>query len=104
MPRDARSPWREFRRRDLTAIGITNQRETTVVWNRRTGEPVAPAIVWQCRRTAAYCEALQPRELIERKTGLVVDAYFSASKIRWLIDYTAPAIRMTCCSAMSTRG
>ncbi len=60
-----------------------------MVWNRRTGEPVAPAIVWQCRRTAAYCEALQPRELIERKTGLVVDAYFSASKIRWLIDYTS---------------
>ena len=74
---------------DVAAIGITNQRETTVVWDRRTGEPVAPAIVWQCRRTAAYCEALQPREVIERKTGLVIDAYFSASKIRWILDHVA---------------
>ena len=74
---------------DVKAIGITNQRETTVVWNRRTGEPIAPAIVWQCRRTAAYCDALEPRELIESKTGLVIDAYFSASKIRWMIDYTS---------------
>ena len=74
---------------EIAAIGITNQRETTVVWDRRTGQPVANAIVWQCRRTAAYCEALQPRETIERKTGLIVDAYFSASKIRWLLDYAA---------------
>jgi glycerol kinase len=74
---------------EIAAIGITNQRETTVVWDRRTGEPIAPAIVWQCRRTAAYCDALEPRELIEQKTGLVIDAYFSASKIRWMIDYTA---------------
>jgi glycerol kinase len=73
---------------DIRAIGITNQRETTVVWDKRTGEPIAPAIVWQCRRTAAYCDALHSRELIEHKTGLVIDAYFSASKIRWLIDYT----------------
>ena len=73
---------------EIAAIGITNQRETTVVWDRRTGQPIAPAIVWQCRRTAAYCDALKPRELIERKTGLVIDAYFSASKIRWLIDHT----------------
>jgi len=73
---------------EIAAIGITNQRETTVVWNRRTGQPVAPAIVWQCRRTAAYCDALQPRELIEKKTGLVIDAYFSASKIRWLLDHS----------------
>jgi len=72
---------------EIAAIGITNQRETTVVWDRRTGEPIAPAIVWQCRRTAAYCEALEPRGLIEGKTGLVIDAYFSASKIRWMIDY-----------------
>src|SRR6266851_3973760 len=72
---------------EIAAIGITNQRETTVVWDRRTGEPVAPAIVWQCRRTAAYCDALNPRELIEKKTGLVIDAYFSASKIRWIIDF-----------------
>src|SRR5580692_10621471 len=73
--------------RDIAAIGITNQRETTVVWDRRTGEPVAPAIVWQCRRTAAYCDALKPRQTIERKTGLVIDAYFSASKIRWILDH-----------------
>ena len=75
--------------RDITAIGITNQRETTVVWNRRTGQPIAPAIVWQCRRTAAYCDALEPRDLIEKHTGLVIDAYFSASKIRWLLDSAA---------------
>ena len=75
---------------DIAAIGITNQRETTVVWDRRTGEPVAPAIVWQCRRTAAYCDALQPRETIEQKTGLVIDAYFSASKIRWILDHVPP--------------
>ncbi len=73
---------------EIRAIGITNQRETTVVWDKRTGEPIAPAIVWQCRRTAAYCDALHPRDVIESKTGLVIDAYFSASKIRWLIDYT----------------
>src|SRR5437868_12065511 len=60
---------------EIAAIGITNQRETTVVWDKRTGEPVAPAIVWQCRRTAAYCDALKDRELIEQKTGLVIDAY-----------------------------
>jgi glycerol kinase len=75
--------------REITAIGITNQRETTVVWNRRTGQPIAPAIVWQCRRTAAYCDALEPRDLIEKHTGLVIDAYFSASKIRWLLDSAA---------------
>jgi len=75
--------------RDVAAIGIANQRETTVVWDRKTGEPVAPAIVWQCRRTAAFCDALQPRETIERKTGLVIDAYFSASKIRWILDHVS---------------
>ena len=72
---------------EIAAIGITNQRETTVVWDRKTGQPVANAIVWQCRRTADYCAALKPREVIERKTGLIIDAYFSASKIRWLLDY-----------------
>src|SRR5580700_4359659 len=74
---------------EIAAIGITNQRETTIVWDRRTGQPIAPAIVWQCRRTAAYCDALEPRDLIERKTGLVVDAYFSASKIRWILDHVS---------------
>ncbi len=74
---------------EISAIGITNQRETTVVWDRRTGEPVAPAIVWQCRRTASFCGELAASaqaETITRKTGLVVDAYFSASKIRWILE------------------
>jgi glycerol kinase len=73
---------------EINAIGITNQRETTIVWDRKTGQPVAPAIVWQCRRTAAWCDALEPRELIASKTGLVIDAYFSGSKIRWILDHT----------------
>jgi glycerol kinase len=72
---------------DVAAIGITNQRETTVLWDRETGEPVAPAIVWQDRRTAAMCDALRPHaERIRAKTGLVLDAYFSATKLRWLLD------------------
>jgi glycerol kinase len=74
---------------DIVAAGITNQRETTVVWDRRTGEPVAPAIVWQCRRTADYCTRLAATPEageITRKTGLVIDAYFSASKIRWILE------------------
>ncbi len=73
----------------IAALGITNQRETTVVWDRRTGEPVGPAIVWQCRRTAPFCQdlAASPRAgTITRKSGLVVDAYFSASKIRWILE------------------
>ncbi|MGA3027572.1 MAG: glycerol kinase GlpK [Bryobacteraceae bacterium] len=75
--------------REVAAIGITNQRETTVVWDRITGAPVAPAIVWQCRRTADFCNALaqsDSAELITARTGLVVDAYFSATKIRWILD------------------
>ena len=77
--------------RQLAAIGITNQRETTVVWDRATGEPVAPAIVWQCRRTAPLCEELKERGLeptVREKTGLVIDACFSGTKIRWLLDHT----------------
>ena len=73
----------------IAAIGITNQRETTIVWDRRTGRPVAPAIVWQCRRTAALCSELAACEqgnVITHKTGLVVDAYFSASKLKWILD------------------
>ncbi len=73
----------------VRGIGITNQRETTIVWDRVTGKPVAPAIVWQCRRTADYCAALAASpaaEAVTRATGLVVDAYFSASKIRWILD------------------
>ncbi len=74
----------------LAALGITNQRETTIVWDRATGEPVAPAIVWQCRRTAPLCEELKQRGLepiVREKTGLVIDAYFSGTKIRWLMDH-----------------
>ena len=74
----------------LAAVGITNQRETTVVWDRATGQPVAPAIVWQCRRTAGLCEELKERglePLVRERTGLVIDAYFSATKIRWLLDH-----------------
>jgi glycerol kinase len=75
--------------RDIAAIGITNQRETAVVWNRETGEPVARAIVWQDRRTAAFCDQMKRdglEKLIKRKTGLVIDAYFSGSKLRWILD------------------
>jgi glycerol kinase len=73
----------------VAAIGITNQRETTVVWERATGRPVAPAIVWQCRRTADFCSGLAAGGAspeIEARTGLVIDAYFSASKIRWILE------------------
>src|SRR3954470_11498483 len=74
---------------DIAAIGITNQRETTIVWDRETGEPVHNAIVWQDRRTADFCERLKTEgaaPLVQRKTGLLIDAYFSASKIRWILD------------------
>jgi len=80
----------------VQAIGITNQRETTVVWDRRTGEPIAPAIVWQDRRTAAVCERLKQSghaAEIQRKTGLVLDAYFSATKLAWLLDHVPGARR-----------
>ena len=79
---------------DIAAIGITNQRETAIVWDRETGEPVYHAIVWQCRRTAEYCDALKQRgltETIRSKTGLVVDAYFSATKIRWVLEHVPGA-------------
>ena len=74
---------------DVAAVGITNQRETTVLWDRRTGQPVHNAIVWQDRRTAGFCDDLKrsgKAEVIGSKTGLVIDAYFSASKLRWLLD------------------
>jgi glycerol kinase len=79
--------------RDVAAIGITNQRETTVVWDRKSGKPVHNAIVWQCRRTAPACEKLRSRGLepaIRRKTGLVCDAYFSATKIQWILENVRP--------------
>ncbi len=74
---------------DIAAVGITNQRETTIVWDRITGKPVCNAIVWQCRRTADYCEKLRRdgyEQLIYDKTGLVLDAYFSATKLKWILD------------------
>src|SRR5438552_3438905 len=76
--------------KDLAAIGLTNQRETVVLWDRATGQPVAPAIVWQDRRTADFCRARKSDEpwLFER-TGLVLDPYFSATKIRWLLQNDA---------------
>ncbi|MFL6446307.1 MAG: glycerol kinase GlpK [Bryobacteraceae bacterium] len=79
---------------DILAIGITNQRETTLVWDRQTGDPVYNAIVWQDRRTAGFCDGLRTgghEEMIQRKTGLVIDAYFSGSKIRWILDNVAGA-------------
>lgn len=74
---------------DIAAIGITNQRETAIVWDKNTGEPVYNAIVWQCRRTSAYADSLKARGLeniVKEKTGLTIDAYFSATKIRWILD------------------
>ncbi len=74
---------------DVAAIGITNQRETTLVWDKKTGKPIYNAIVWQCRRTAGFCDALKKEgfaEKIYNKTGLVLDAYFSATKIKWILD------------------
>ena len=79
---------------DITAIGITNQRETTVLWDRQTGAPVAHAIVWQDRRTAALCDALRAEgkaDLFQQKTGLVLDAYFSGTKLKWLLDHVPSA-------------
>ncbi len=74
---------------DIAAIGITNQRETTVVWNKNTGEPVYNAIVWQCRRTSEFCDELKAEgfdKAVREKTGLIVDAYFSGTKIKWILD------------------
>ena len=80
---------------DIAAIGITNQRETTIVWDKATGEPVCRAIVWQCRRTSEYCDSLKAKGLTEtfrRKTGLVIDAYFSGTKLRWILE-NVPGVR-----------
>jgi len=74
---------------DIVSIGITNQRETTIVWDKKTGKPIYNAIVWQCRRTAPICDQLKKKglaEIIQKKTGLVVDAYFSGTKIKWILD------------------
>src|SRR4051794_28562222 len=90
-----------LRKGDVAALGITNQRETTVVWNRRTGRPIHNAIVWQDRRTADFCGELKARGLellFQQKTGLLLDAYFSGTKVRWLLDHV-PGAR-----AMAERG
>ena len=79
---------------EIAAIGITNQRETTIVWDKHTGKPVCHAIVWQCRRTAEYCDSLKERRLTDKfreKTGLVIDAYFSATKVKWILDHVEGA-------------
>ncbi len=79
---------------DIAAIGITNQRETTIVWNKLTGRPVYHAIVWQCRRTADYCDELKKEGLVDtirHKTGLVIDPYFSGTKIRWILEHVPGA-------------
>lgn len=80
---------------DIAAIGITNQRETTIVWDKMTGEPVYNAIVWQCRRTSEYCDSLKEKGLTDKfreKTGLVIDAYFSGTKLKWILD-NVPGVR-----------
>lgn len=79
---------------DVAALGITNQRETTIVWDRHTGKPVCNAIVWQCRRSASICDALKERgwsTKIQLKTGLVLDAYFSGTKLKWILDHVQGA-------------
>ena len=81
--------------KDIAAIGITNQRETTVIWEKATGQPVHHAIVWQDRRTAAYCDQIKlsgADKMLQQKTGLIVDAYFSATKIKWMLD-ELPGVR-----------
>ena len=79
---------------DIAGIGITNQRETAIVWDKKSGEPVYHAIVWQCRRTSQYCDSLKKKGLTEtfrQKTGLIVDAYFSGTKIKWILDHVEGA-------------
>src|SRR6186713_1891068 len=79
---------------DIAAVGITNQRETTIIWDRGTGEPIHNAIVWQDRRTSEFCDGLKAAghgELIQKRAGLVIDAYFSGSKVRWLLDHVPGA-------------
>ena len=86
--------------RDIAAIGITNQRETTIVWDRKTGRAICPAIVWQCRRTADFCAELEKEGLyvylFRERTGLVLDPYFSATKLRWIFDHVDGAYERAC--------
>ncbi len=96
---------------DIAAIGITNQRETTIVWDKNTGEPIHHAIVWQCRRTSEYCDTLKEKGLTDkfrRKRVLVIDAYFSGTKVKWLLDNVPGAgkeqRRASCYSVQSRHG
>lgn len=84
---------KKLKREELFGLGITNQRESVVAWNKKTGQPICHSIVWQCRRTAEFCESLSAKnkKLIKEKTGLIVDAYFSASKIKWILDNVSEA-------------
>ena len=87
----------DVRPRDIQAVGITNQRETTIVWDRETGRPVYNAIVWQDRRTAGFCDQLKAaghESLIQHRTGLLIDSYFSATKVRWILDHVVDARRL----------
>ncbi len=80
--------------KDIAGIGITNQRETAIVWDKTTGEPIHHAIVWQCRRTSEYCDSLKEKGLTEvfrKKTGLIIDAYFSGTKVKWLLEHVEGA-------------
>ena len=80
---------------DIAAIGITNQRETTIVWDKDTGKPIVNAIVWQCRRTAGMCDSIADHaKMIQDKTGLVLDAYFSGTKVKWILDNVAGARKL----------
>ena len=79
---------------NIAGLGITNQRETTIVWNRQTGQPIFNAIVWQDRRTEAYCTQLREQNyasMIQKKTGLILDPYFSATKLKWILDHVSGA-------------
>jgi len=85
--------------KDIAGIGITNQRETTIVWDKATGEPIYHGIVWQCRRTAEYCDQLKEKgltEIFRGKTGLVIDAYFSGTKLKWILDHVPGARERAC--------
>jgi glycerol kinase len=91
---------------DIAAIGITNQRETTLLWDRENGEALNNAIVWQCRRTTDFCESLRSaghEKSVQRKTGLVLDPYFSGSKYRWLLKNTRGVSRLRCRGPVAAR-
>ena len=84
--------WADTHGGQVIAVGVTNQRETTILWEKPTGKPVCPAIVWQCRRTAEFCRQLAPqKEMIRQKTGLIADPYFSATKLHWMLEHISGA-------------